>query len=740
MRHTIALTIFSLFFVTTVFSQTKSSEIITENGTKYYIHTVQAKETFYGLSKLYGVSIDDIQYSNDNLRALSIGQQIRIPVMNAEEQAKYNDGEIIVKNGKSYIVHIVKAGETLYALARTYGTSAGQILIANPTINNSQISIGQQLFIPFSGTTNRQSTQETDAIQRTSDHQEQPDSKRPFCTIQYTVTSETTITELSEKIKVPEEVLREYNSELSTTIENGQEIVIPANAIYYPKQFIFVSSLRTSLSELAQTYHVSASDILHYNPYGVAHFNEGVYIKIPINNENKYLATKQIQERSYLYHEVQEGENEQSIASLYHTNDSLIIANNIHGNYTTPGIVLRIPYQESFFEYIKNAEAQQLSNGLTIIHPNVTVSLLLPFFLNKNNLNNDEGIINKPKEIYEHTYQFLEYYEGAMIALDSLSKMGISVTVRVIESNNDSATTNISKLQTNTDLIIGPVFPKTFPAAAGFAKRHSIPIVSPLSTEETNSLNPYVIQMNTPQKHRFKAMVNHIIEKNENSHVCIIYNSETLEKKNMMQCKAAFNAQKGRLEAKHITFEDIYYPNGGSTAVERALNKKEKTIFVVLSKQQAFANNIVTKIYQASKTHNIELWGMPQWELYENLELDFLYDLNFKLVTSGEIDYTSPNVNQFITTYRERYNTEPTKFSFQGFDQMLFFIKTYATSTNLIQELQNVENKCGLHDRFNFVRKDGSSVNTTAFIVEYDKNTFSRKVTAAIQETEGENK
>lgn len=548
-------TFISILFIgiLSVSAQTKSTEIQTINSVQYYIHTVQAKETFYGLSKLYGVSIDDIQMSNDNLRSLSIGQQIKIPVVaETAAESQYKDGELIVKNGQSFVVHNVQQGETIYALARHYQTSAGQILAANPAINNGQITIGQQLFIPFSGT------------------------------------------------------------------------VVP--------------------------------------PHNIAPQNTTTV------NDNPYDTTNQ----------------------------------QIAQNDTT-----------------------------TIVKKNdVYISLMLPFFLDKNTQQSDEGIINKPKEIYTHTYQFLEYYEGVLMAIDTLKSRGMNITLDVIESNNDSTSINISKIKTNTNLIIGPVFPKTFPAVAGFAKRHSIPIISPLSTEETNATNPFVVQMNTPQKFRFKAMVDYIIQHNDHTHVCIVYNNESLEKKSMNLCKAAFNERKSDLESKHISFEEIYFPSAGTAGLDRALGKKENAIVVVLSKQQAFANNIVTKLYQASKSHKIELWGLPQWETYENLELDFLYDLKFKLVTSGEVDYTSPLANQFIKRYREKYGTEPTKFSFQGYDQMLYIVNQYATTADFINDLVQDSTIDGLYNDFKFFRKDGATVNTASFIVEYDKATFNRYTTA----------
>ena len=135
----------------TIYAQTKSNVIETINDSKYYIHTVQAKETFYGISRLYGVSIDDIQLSNDNLKSLSIGQQIRIPYSEPKNETtpQYKSGEVITQNGQLLIVHIVQPSETIYAIARLYQVSAGQIIAANPVlVYNTALSIGQQIFVP----------------------------------------------------------------------------------------------------------------------------------------------------------------------------------------------------------------------------------------------------------------------------------------------------------------------------------------------------------------------------------------------------------------------------------------------------------------------------------------------------------------------------------------------------------------------------------------------------------------
>lgn len=302
MRRTILLSFLSIIWCTTIYAQTKSSKIESDNSGKYYIHTVQAKETFYGLSKLYGVSIDDIKQSNNNLEALSIGQDIRIPVLESAEESKYDDGQLIVKNGQSFLVHNVQPGETIYALARTYNTSAGQIINANPSISNSQISIGQQLFIPFSGTVSQPQPKVETVKQETATTNLNKDTH--IGTIAFV--NELGIEDVSKETHVPIEVIRNLNPEIPNKIEPGHEVTIPLNVTYLTKEFYFCSSENTSLSEIAEKYHVTTKDLLHYNSYGIVHFDEGAFILVPINNENKNFAQEQINEHKFIYHIVQD--------------------------------------------------------------------------------------------------------------------------------------------------------------------------------------------------------------------------------------------------------------------------------------------------------------------------------------------------------------------------------------------------------------------------------------------------
>src|SRR6056297_3084780 len=58
-----------------------------------------------------------------------------------------SDNKVILE-GKVYYVHLVKAGQTLYSIARAYNVSEKEILIENPGSIATELSIGQVLKIP----------------------------------------------------------------------------------------------------------------------------------------------------------------------------------------------------------------------------------------------------------------------------------------------------------------------------------------------------------------------------------------------------------------------------------------------------------------------------------------------------------------------------------------------------------------------------------------------------------------
>ncbi len=100
------------------------------------IITVQSKQTLYGLSVQYGVSVADLKrWNNLTSDNISEGQQLYIKDPNGGTSAA---GTTIT----------VKAKDTLYSLTRTYGVSEADLKRWNPdAFKNGVLQKGATLII-----------------------------------------------------------------------------------------------------------------------------------------------------------------------------------------------------------------------------------------------------------------------------------------------------------------------------------------------------------------------------------------------------------------------------------------------------------------------------------------------------------------------------------------------------------------------------------------------------------------
>jgi LysM repeat protein len=114
------------------------------------IHEVLAKETVYSISKLYGVSVEDLEIANkDALKeGLKIGQMLVISSKSALKPAFKTP----LKTSDKTIYHEVLPKETKYAIANKYDLTVEQLEQLNPEIV-SGLPIGYKLIV--SGTSDK---------------------------------------------------------------------------------------------------------------------------------------------------------------------------------------------------------------------------------------------------------------------------------------------------------------------------------------------------------------------------------------------------------------------------------------------------------------------------------------------------------------------------------------------------------------------------------------------------------
>lgn len=114
-----------------------------QNQKQQIIHIVAAKETLYGISKQYKVTVDAIQNSNAEILAggLQIGQELVIP----QNLANLSKTEMMTS---SKVTHQVVAKESLFSIARQYNVSVQDLETLNKELLLNGLQIGQTISIP----------------------------------------------------------------------------------------------------------------------------------------------------------------------------------------------------------------------------------------------------------------------------------------------------------------------------------------------------------------------------------------------------------------------------------------------------------------------------------------------------------------------------------------------------------------------------------------------------------------
>ena len=105
------------------------------------VHVVQRGDTLYSIARRNGTSVTAIVQTNGlrNANYIWVGQRLSIP------------GGGSGSSGGSGTVHVVRRGQTLYSIARYYGTSVTAIVRTNGLPNANYIWVGQRLRISGGG-------------------------------------------------------------------------------------------------------------------------------------------------------------------------------------------------------------------------------------------------------------------------------------------------------------------------------------------------------------------------------------------------------------------------------------------------------------------------------------------------------------------------------------------------------------------------------------------------------------
>ena len=227
--------------------------IIVEKNDSMTKHTIVAKETLYGLSKLYNVSVEEIENANPELKkeGLKVGATINIPSktvavkseINSDRKDNKKEDKKKDKTTEKEVFHQVEAKETKYSIAKQYGISVEDLDKANPDIKEG-LQIGFRLKIPANA---------SKAVVKQEEKAIEVEKKNESETIKtakvgYVVLAKETLFGLSRKLGISQENLIKLNPELKDGVREGMVLNLPENTRMSQKTDGAYADLSKSLS------------------------------------------------------------------------------------------------------------------------------------------------------------------------------------------------------------------------------------------------------------------------------------------------------------------------------------------------------------------------------------------------------------------------------------------------------------------------------------------------------------
>lgn len=288
------------------------------------------------------------------------------------------------------------------------------------------------------------------------------------------------------------------------------------------------------------------------------------------------------------------------------------------------------------------------------------VAALLPFRLTE---------FDASKRVRSNQFAY-DYYLGMSLAKRQLKNEGIEVNLLAYDVSNDEE--QMKKLIKNqdfqkTDLLVGPLYPKTYEVAAGYVAKANIPMLNPLSTDAgilQGNDNVFLAHPSIQYQMRETARYAKSIA---SGLVAAIYYG-TSSKDSLMA--ATYVEEIKSLGGKVAQIKRV---NGEIDEISRQVGpfEKDKPTHVVLFSTNTKSGPSLLSVLNSKKLTTIPvLASASSFDFIKSRPQgsDRLY-----LVDTDFIDINKDSVRLFQQQYWESENTLPSVYSYQGYDHMLFF-------------------------------------------------------------------
>ena len=577
-----------------------------------------------------------------------------------------------------FILHTVSKGETSYGISKKYQVELNEFFSCNPEASKGLVK-GQILKIPIKPYVNNESGSNQDSLFE-----------------MHTVFEGETLWSIAKIYGVQVPIIKSYNQLMSNILKKDQLILIP-------------------------NIKADTSDIIH--PIIK-------YVEHPLLTKCDTIIIHNVKKKETLY----------SISKKYNLSIDKIISNNLfiqdEGLNKDQNLRIKLRIKDCLDDTLSQInDSISILDSIDFNHKILRVSIVLPFFIDKS----DSIILNCPKNtdcsIDKMTENSIQIYNGVKIALIELKNLGYNLELNLFDTKYDTNILNeilLDSIFKLSNLIIGPLYSKNIKIIRKFSKKNNIPMTSPYNIPSQGLFNyPNLFKIYPSRSTQSKEMARYLKKNNSNDNILVISDSKDIKSNvyssifsnayniNIINSESV-NLKDSAVLKDSITKNDSIIPiplerGEDWSIILNELSNNKKNIIILCSNNIPFLTYSFNQIIEFSNSKNhykskFIIFGFEDLYRMKTIDIKYKNKFNLHFVSKGILDYESKFVILFVEKYQMTFSSEPTVFSFLGYDILKsMFYELYPLNNEIKGEYNGLQ-----HDiKFGQIDTNSGSENTS---------------------------
>lgn len=303
----------------------------------------------------------------------------------------------------------------------------------------------------------------------------------------------------------------------------------------------------------------------------------------------------------------------------------------------------------------------------------------------------------------------MDFYSGFLMAVRDLAEEGIGTDLSVFDVGGGTIPVTAERID-ESDMVIGPVS-RTDLGKVLDMDISGTPVISPLDPKAGTfaSTHPNFIQAPASVDAQYEDLVKWVKSDLRFGETILVISEK--DARNASICTEVCNL----LDEHKLPYTQVSYSILEGRNIVNTLESKIRTgttRAIIASDSEAFVYDVVRNLgLLVYRKHEVVLYSAAKIRSFNTIEVETLHTLNTHVSLSYHIDYENRNVQRFLSEYRALFNTEPTQFSFQGYDIASYFIRAcHEYGSDWVKRLSSEDCRPMLQADFMFAEDSGGGL------------------------------